>query len=282
MATVNQTIDDEIERYLRTGDSDPHHTAWPGGFMERANRAHDDLREALVREVHRLAQGGDHPPLPAGDPIAFARTKVEPMVRGLFQRVEQELVLALLEKSVVLLTRDNIEPVLLRQNFHGTAWNLANLYLGSVGAELLGEGAPHLLGLSEETTCYVSPVHFTEADPFADFIVHETAHVFHNCKRATAGLRPTRTREWLLDIEINKRETFSYACEAYSRIVESTKSLVERRTLAEEYAGSARIPDDRVDPTDVAAIVQEAAAARNGWKVILDRCAPMRRPQNAS
>jgi hypothetical protein len=29
------TIDDEIERYLRTGDSDDMATAWPGDLMDR-------------------------------------------------------------------------------------------------------------------------------------------------------------------------------------------------------------------------------------------------------
>jgi len=34
------TIAGEVERYLRTGETDPHPAAWPGnGFMERANRA---------------------------------------------------------------------------------------------------------------------------------------------------------------------------------------------------------------------------------------------------
>ena len=46
---------DEVERYLRTGETDPHHAAWPGnGFMERANRAHEDLRGALVRKNGRM------------------------------------------------------------------------------------------------------------------------------------------------------------------------------------------------------------------------------------
>jgi len=30
-----------------------------------------------------------------------------------------------------------------------------------------------------------------------------------------------------------------------------------------------------------AGILQAAASARNGWKVILERCAPMRRPRSA-
>jgi hypothetical protein len=51
--------------------------------MERANRAHDDLRGALVREVRRLAEGRTHEPLPQADGVALTRGKVEPMVRGL-------------------------------------------------------------------------------------------------------------------------------------------------------------------------------------------------------
>ena len=40
-----------------------------------------------------------------------------------------------------------------------------------------------------------------------------------------------------------------------------------------------RISEERVDPAEVAGIVAEAAAARNGWKVILARCAPTSRPK---
>ena len=39
--------------------------------------------------------------------------------------------------------------------------------------------------------------------------------LFHNCMRRTIGLAETKGREWLLDIEYRKRETFAYACEAY-------------------------------------------------------------------
>ncbi len=276
------TIADEVERYLRTGDTDPHHAAWPGnGFMERANRARDDLRGALVREVRRLVEGLAHEPLPQADTVALTRDKVEPMVRGLFPCVEQDQVLATLQKSVVFLTSVNIEPLLLEHGYDSSAWTLANLYLASVGAELLGEDAPRLVGLSEETTCYVSPDYFAEDDPFADFIVHEAAHIFHNCKRATVGLRETRTKEWLLDIEYRKRETFAYSCEAYARVIEHGKGPSERRALAADYGSTVRISEERVDPAEVAGIVTEAAAARNGWKVILARCAPTRKPRSA-
>jgi hypothetical protein len=276
------TIADEVERYIRTGETDPHHAAWPGnGFMDRANRAHDDLRGALVREVRRLAEGLAHEPLPQADTVALTRAKVEPMVRGLFPRLEQDAVLATLQKSVVFLTSANIEPIMIEHGYDSSAWTLANLYLASLGAELLGDDAPRLVGLSEETTCYVSPDYFTEDDPFADFVVHEAAHIFHNCKRATVGLRETRTKEWLLDIEYRKRETFAYSCEAYARVLERAKNPAERRALAAEYGAERRISEERVDPAEVAGIVAEAAAARNGWKVILARCAPTSRPKSA-
>lgn len=269
------TVAAEIERYLRTGRTDPHYEAWPGTFSQRALRAHDDLRRALIDEVRRLADGYEHAPLPPTDSVAYTRKKVEPMVRGLFPRAEQDAVLGVLEKSVIFVTSENVEQLLLCESFDHDAWNLANLYLGSVDAELLGEDALSIVGMSEHMTCFVSPAYFEEDDPFADFIVHEAAHIFHNCKRATVGLRHTRRKEWLLDIEFRKRETFAYSCEAYARVFERGRTPAERRARANEYAGSeATILDARVDGAEVADIVVEAAAARNGWKVILARCAP--------
>ncbi|MEO8211615.1 MAG: hypothetical protein ABI560_00390 [Myxococcales bacterium] len=274
MTDARPTIAEEVERFLRTGDTDPHLGAWSGDFMERANRAHDDLRGALVREVRRLAAGRTHQASPPADAVALTRGKVEPMVRGLFRRAEQDVVLATIEKSVVFLTNATIEPLLLGHGFDSSAWTLANLHLASLGADLLAKDAPRLVGLSEETTCYVSPEYFAEGDPFADFIVHEAAHIFHNCKRGTVGLRETRTKEWLLDIEYRKRETFAYSCEAYARVLERAKNPAERRALAETYGRTVRISEERVDPAELASIVEAAAAARNGWKVILARCAP--------
>jgi len=278
MAENETAIRDEIERYLRTGVSDPYHTAWSGSFMERATRAREDLRGALVRSVRRLSHGLTHNFLPPTDTVSFTRAKVEPMVRGLFPRAEQGAVLAMLEQSVIFLTSANIERVLLENSFDSTAWTLANLYLASLGAELLGEDAPNLVGLSEESICYISPEYFAGDDPFADFIVHEAAHIFHNCKRATIGLGESRTRVWLLDIEYRKRETFAYSCEAYARVVLRGQTLSERRALSEEYCYGMRIFEERVDAAEVASILRAAAAARNGWRVILTRCAPTRRP----
>jgi hypothetical protein len=58
-------------------------------------------------------------------------------------------------------------------------------------------------------------------------------------------------------------------------------SPAERKRLADEYATTVRIPDRDVDGAEVANIVQSAAAARNGWKVILARCALKKRGNHA-
>jgi len=276
------TIADELQRYVRTGECDAYFSAWPGSFLDRARRAHDDLRDALIHEVRRRSERRTPGHVLDADTVALTRRKVTPMVQGLFARVEQPVVLATLERSVVFVTNANIEPLVRDAEFESSAWTLANLYLASVGAELLGPDAPRIVGVSEHMTCYVSPEYFAEKDPFADFVVHEAAHIFHNCKRRTLGLRETRTREWLLDIAYRKRETFAYACEAYARIVERGQSPSDRRALAAEYARRVRISEERVDPAEVAAIVAEAASARNGWKVILARCANVRTTRRAT
>lgn len=272
-----------IEHYLRTGHYDPHFPGWSGNIIERERRAHDDLKRALMDEVARHAVG--HRPaiaMPTIDLTAFTRAKVEPLVRGLFPRAEQETILHVLERSVVFLTPDRVESILLSCCWLRTAWDLANLYLGSIEADLLGEDAPSIVGLSEGTACFVSLTYFTEANRFADFLVHEAAHVFHNCKRRTIGLPEMRYREWLLDIEFRKRETFAYACEVYSRVLELAPKVKDRPGLVEECAANFTPGDERVDRDELADILREAARARNGWKHILGRCAPPRRERRAA
>ena len=123
----------------------------------------------------------------------------------------------------------------------------------------------------------MSSEYFRPNGRFEDFVVHEAAHVFHNCKRRTAGLPETRCREWLLDIAFGKRETFAYACEAYARIVELGVTSAARLALVEELAAGWRPPDERVDGDEYVDALREAATARNGWRRILARCAPPRR-----
>ena len=276
---MTATVAGEIERYLRTGRVDFHHRAWPShSFTERALQAHHDLRGSLVAEILRRTESVDVPNLPGPDEIvALTRLKTEPMIRGLFPRAEQDTVLTLVERSVVFLYPGNIEAAVREEPFDSAAWDLANLYLGSLGADLLGPDAPAVVGISQDATCFVSPVYFEVDHPFADFVVHEVAHIFHNCKRETAGLPHTRRREWLLDIAFPMRETFAYSCEGFSRIVQRARRFADRRVLAGEFAERFGTGDGRVDPAEVADIVCEASTRRNGWRAILARCAPPRR-----
>jgi hypothetical protein len=108
---------------------------------------------------------------------------------------------------VTFLTQSNIEQILLDQPWNGTASDLANLYLLSLGAESIGDEAPRPVGLGEGTTCYVFPDYIYDNGAFDDFVVHEAVHIFHNCKRASIGLLGTRSGgcEWLQAINYRKR-----------------------------------------------------------------------------
>lgn len=271
----------EVERYLRTGEHDALSRSWPGdNFLARAQHGDAALRDALVSTVRQRTAHAMVPAALTGiDVVAFTRTKVEPMVRGLFPAHEQEKVLGVLARSVVFLTPATIDMVLQTTPWLGTVWDLANLYLVSCGAEPLSEDARLIVGLSAETTCFVASDYFNASSPFDDFVVHEAAHIFHNCKRRTIGLGATPRREWLLDIDYRKRETFAYACEAYSRVLELGNSSAARRLLLPEIEEGPVPPDDRVDPVEYIDILREAIAARNGWKRILRRCSPAKVPR---
>lgn len=270
-----------VQNYLTTGEHDPCHHGWPGGNLFAAAQAGDAaLRSALIAQLRsRTASLAMPPALQISDVTALTRTRVAPMVGGLFPPHEQAAVLAMLERSVIFLTPDNIESVLQSAPWLHTAWSLANLYLASVGADMLSQDARAIVGLSEETTCYVSVEYFRDHDPCADYVVHEAAHIFHNCKRATVGLSETRRSEWLLDIDFGQRETFAYACEAYSRILMLGHTRAERQAALAAH-GDGPVPGhDSVDTEEYLDILGEAVEARNGWKRILQRCAPRRAPR---
>ena len=277
------TISAAIAHYLRHGDVDAECSAWPGGFLDRHRLAHHDLRQALAAEVTRRS-AGIAPALlqnvPQDGQVELTHRRIEPMVRGLFAPDEQDTVLDRLRSSVVFITGGNIDELIHGLTWHHTAWTVANMHLRSLGLEPMGgrdggrDSAP--VGMSEEITCYLTPEYFTETDPYADFVVHEVAHIFHNCKRGTLGLKQTRTREWLLDIEFSERETFAYSCEAYSRVINGSADRRERQRRAEAFAESARLPAHAVDEQTVIDIVRAAAASRSGRRHILARCAPAR------
>lgn len=197
------------------------------------------------------------------------------MVSGLFPSAERAIVMKTLEASVIFLTPENIECVLRDSPWLHTTWNLANMYLLQRGAKPFSPEAPSIVGLSEETSCYLSLDYLNEPGntPFAEYLVHEAAHVFHNCRRCTIGLPETRTRHALLDIQYAERETFAYACEAYSRILTMSDSAKSRRNALALHAQGPLPNEDIVDRNEYLGILGKAVSVRNGWKRILQACA---------
>ena len=149
------------------------------------------------------------------------------------------------------------------------------MYLLQRGAKPFSPEAPSIVGLSQETSCYLNLDYLNEPgdDPFADYLVHEAAHVFHNCRRCTIGLPETRTRHALLDIQYAKRETFAYACEAYSRILTMSDSAKSRRDALALHAQGPLANEDILDRNEYLGILGEAVGVRNGWQRILQACA---------
>ncbi len=272
-----QWIDDQVQLFLRSGHHDIMFAGWPGmHFLDVSKQGTHRLQTALVGEVLRRTKGVECRVGIPTDLAGWTRDKLAPMVHGLFSGYERSVVLDMFERSVVFLTPQNVAEVLRNETWLSTAWDLANLYLCSLELPGLSEQARHIVGMSQETTCYVAMTYFDEEDPFADFVVHEAAHVFHNCKRETLGLAETRRREWLLEIDYVKRETFAYACEAYSRISSAADNSRQRLQALEQHAQGALPPDDRVDHDEYLDILDEAVRGRNGWQRILKRCAPSR------
>ena len=264
----------EVARYLATGESDPLGSAFPGSHtFEGITKYDQHLREALIQEVQRRERGRRLQHMPERfDPVIWTRRKVEPMIAGLFPAAEREVVLGVAARSIVFLTQEAAHQAIRKTPFLSGARTIANVYLHSLGASILGDNSSQIVGLNLERECYVSMDYFADEDPFADYVTHEVAHVFHNCKRQTVGLPYSGSREWLLEISFARRETFAYACEAYGRILEQAGRKQRRHSLLTQYARGPAPSDDRVEPTELLDILAEAVDARNGWKRILARC----------
>ena len=269
---VSQSIEALTRHYLATGeDAGRTYLEYKPPY---SHPTREELLAALSDEVRKREQGRPRAALPPGiDPLLLARGKAKPMVCGLFPASERPQVQEVLEKSVLFLSADNIHQIITSRRWQGTAWSVANIYLDSIGAEPLGDGKSQAVGMGEETTSYVSMIYFAESDPFADYVVHEMAHVFHNWKRAWTGLLPIRHREFLLNIKFAKRELFAFACEVYSRILEMGWCRRERRSLLDRFAHESHIAGKGKERVELLEILSAAVEARNGWKRILEKCA---------
>jgi len=75
---------------------------------------------------------------------------------------------------------------------------------------------------------------------------HESTHVFHNFKRSMIGLKETRSREFLLNIDFRQCEIFAYSCETYNRILTIASTPQRRREALAEYAHGPLPGDSRL------------------------------------
>ena len=268
-------IQSQIDLFLLSGEHDPLFSSFDGvDLIDRCKSGHRTLVNALKCKV-ATCERQIRIPIPKGIPFdlrKFTRSKVEPMVRGLFRKVEQEKVLLLMDGCLVVLLPNTIQATIDSADL-GTAWKLANLYLLSIDAEPISSEAPLIVGMSVGTRCYVSMSYFDQSQPFDDYVVHEAAHLFHNAKREPIGLPKLRRSEWLLPIAFSKRELFAYSCAVYSRILLISKDKRERLLEFEKAKDSFRPDDERVDPDQLFFILGEAVQARFGWKTILTHCA---------
>ncbi|WP_244158739.1 hypothetical protein, partial [Caballeronia fortuita] len=267
-------VEMQVQHYLKTGDYDSFFVGWPGeSVTDTASRASQKLRAALIAETLLRAGDFDQRGFVPEPTLPWLCDKLKPMVYGLFSAGEREVVLRTLVAGIVFLTPSNIVQVLTKETWLSTAWKQADIYLDSLGATPLREDSDPVVGMSQDTTCYVSLAYFRDTDPFADYVVHEAAHVLHNCRRAAIGLAERRSCPNPLDIAFGKRETFAYACEAYSQILVSAPGAAARQAALSCHEEHGLPPDERVDHDEYLDILSDAIRARNGWRRIKERCA---------
>lgn len=161
-------IDGEVERFLLTGAYDVFFASWPGSnCVDAAVQATQRLRSALITETSRRSEGLQFSTFVPNDLYGWSTNKLMPMVNGLFKPRERAAVLHLLASNIVFLTPTNVAKVLESERWLSTAWDVANIYLESLNVLALSVQASNIVGLSQETTCYVSMAYFKETDRFA-------------------------------------------------------------------------------------------------------------------
>jgi hypothetical protein len=90
--------------------------------------------------------------------------------------------------------------------------------------------------------------------------------MLHYLKPRHYSLRVGRHQERFVDVEFRHYERFAFACEAYSRVVRHGGRR-SRISFAEQMLeGAFSFPRNQME--ELAALVLNAAHARNGWRVI--------------
>src|SRR4030095_671989 len=204
---------DPVEAFLMTGEHDPQFPDWPGNLAARRAAGTATMRDVLVRVTQWRA---NRAPLSLGrippDAVERVRSRIAPLLRGLFDADEAAKLLSALPERVVVLSPSTfaaqVSDLPLRM-----AWDLANVLLDAVGAPPLGDDAPELDGLCDAGRAFVLPAALRSEEPFPDVVVHEVAHLLHIVPAAEGGLGPVATP--ILAIPPRERETCAYACELW-------------------------------------------------------------------
>ena len=233
--------DEAIERFIATGEYDPHFPELQGDAITRRDQGFAIFRNVLRRIVkwRSNAARGPKQRLPA-DPLATIRARLTPMLDGLFDGAEAELLSTALPGRFCIVTAATFDACIERVSLR-TAWDLANLLLDDIGAPPLADDTPSLDGLCEAGHAWVLPRAFSDDGAV---LVHEAAHLLHALERSVVGLSGSGP---ILNIPPRRRETFAYACERIA-------------------CGALRpIEDARVDPAALDRLVAEGWAAARVW-----------------
>ena len=104
MRDTSSFVTSAVQTYLETGHRDLNNRGWPGSnFLEQEINAERILRDALIDAVQQRLSGLPRLPSPAIENlVSLTRTKVLPMVDGLFAVNERPTIMKALENLTVL------------------------------------------------------------------------------------------------------------------------------------------------------------------------------------
>jgi hypothetical protein len=261
-----------IEQFLRMGDE-----MWEGAGSGQFTRAalkqdeiHSQAAKAALRNLLRRLADLVPSELRSGRAVGseVIRERVSPIVRGLVQADWQEIALRELTRRTFVLNFAGTQVALeaeLSTGFLSTAWQVLWAFHGDCGLKP-DEIVIEIDGVSGGEFAHVRWSAYQTDDLYSDVIVHEAAHLLHYLKPEHYGLRVRRGQERFVDVEFRHRELFAFACEAYSQVVKRGDRRTRMSFAANMTPEAHSFPPDQLDA--VAALVQEAARARNGWSVI--------------
>jgi hypothetical protein len=267
MDLTDQPRSDAVERFLATGEHDRDFRAWPGPRPERRAAGAAALSKVLRRVVDWRAR---HAPLvqtsTPRDVISQVRSRIAPLITGLFRAERAALLLERLPARVEVLTARSLAQ-------RGAAlpldsqWLLANLLLDDMGAPPLADDTPQLDGMCADGRAWVLPRAFAPGPPFTDVIVHEIAHLLHTLSPHDLGIG-TSSRP-LLRVAARDRETFAYAVEVWACVSRASDVHASRWESIQRVEQGIAAADARVDRGRLLAVLAAAVqAGDDGWGTI--------------